>query len=170
MTAVHWAATPRGRLGKLPSQGILQPKFRKCVRLGEPYFSPTAPHPNTKPFPRTYVPQEITAFFSDPEATALSIAPAPSATRAPESTRTGIPANAGAPLRSTRASKERASKFKRTTTEPHASDKRYVRCDEQGQFTTDQTSVGKSLSADRRTHAKTVAPNGQGDRGDQKKA
>ncbi len=29
--------------------------------------------------------------------------------------------------------------------------------------------VGKSLAADRRTHAKTVAPKGQGDHGDQKK-
>jgi hypothetical protein len=27
--------------------------------------------PNTKPFPRTYVPQEITEFFSDPEANRL---------------------------------------------------------------------------------------------------
>ena len=59
---------------------------------------------------------------------------------------------------------------KRTVVQPHPNDKRYVRRDDQGQFTADQTAVGKSLAADRRTQAKTVAPKGQGDRGDQKKA
>lgn len=49
-------------------------------------------------------------------------------------------------------------------------DKRYVRRDADGQFTTSQDNVGRSLSADRRTKAKTVAPKGQGDRGDQKRA
>ena len=58
---------------------------------------------------------------------------------------------------------------KRTVVEPKAGDKRYVRRDEAGHFTKDQVSVGKSLAADRRTKAKTVAPKGQGDRGDQKK-
>ena len=58
---------------------------------------------------------------------------------------------------------------KRTLTQPHQGDKRYTRRDEQGQFTEDQAEVGKSLSADRRTHAKNVAPKGQGDKGDQKK-
>lgn len=48
-------------------------------------------------------------------------------------------------------------------------DKRYVRRDDQGQFTSDQVDVGKSLAADRRTKAKTVAKPGQGDKGDQKK-
>ncbi|MDP8981620.1 MAG: hypothetical protein M3O35_13650 [Acidobacteriota bacterium] len=57
---------------------------------------------------------------------------------------------------------------KRELMEPKKGDKRYVRRDEQGQFTGDQVSVGKSLSADSRKHAKTVAPKGQGDRGDQK--
>jgi hypothetical protein len=57
---------------------------------------------------------------------------------------------------------------KRELMEPKKGGKRYVRRDEQGQFTEDQVSVGKSLSADRRKHAKTVAPKGQGDRGDQK--
>jgi hypothetical protein len=33
-----------------------------------------------------------------------------------------------------------------------------------------QTSVGKSLAADRRTQAETVVPKGQGDRGDQEKS
>ena len=49
------------------------------------------------------------------------------------------------------------------------SDKRYARRGAAGQFTNDQANVGKSLSADRRTHAKTVVPKGQGDKGDQKK-
>ena len=59
---------------------------------------------------------------------------------------------------------------KRTIIEPPKGDKRYIRRHEQGQFTEDQTDVGKSLAANRRTHSKTAAPKGQGDRGDQKKA
>jgi hypothetical protein len=59
---------------------------------------------------------------------------------------------------------------KRQTIEPHKGDKRYVRRDEQGQFTNSQDNVSRSLSADRRQKAKTVAPKGQGDRGDQKKS
>ena len=54
--------------------------------------------------------------------------------------------------------------------QPHKGDKRYARRDEQGKFTDDQVGVGKSLAADRRSKAKTVAPKGQGDRGDQKKS
>ncbi|HEX8243351.1 MAG TPA: hypothetical protein VF541_07640 [Longimicrobium sp.] len=50
--------------------------------------------------------------------------------------------------------------------EPHKGDKRYVRRDAQGRFTDDQVDVGRSLAADRRQHAKTKAPRGQGDRGD----
>jgi hypothetical protein len=49
------------------------------------------------------------------------------------------------------------------------STKRYVRRDERGRFTADQTGVGASLAADRRTKAKTVAPKGQGDRGDRRR-
>jgi len=48
-------------------------------------------------------------------------------------------------------------------------DKRYVRRDGGGQFTKDQADVGKSLSDDRRQHAKTVSKPGQGDRGDRPK-
>jgi hypothetical protein len=44
--------------------------------------------------------------------------------------------------------------------------KRYIRRDAHGRFTTDQVDVGKSLAADRRQQAKTVAKSGQGDRGD----
>ena len=46
-------------------------------------------------------------------------------------------------------------------------DKRFVRRDENGRFK-EVTDVGKSLAADRRTKAKTVAKKGEGDRGDQK--
>ncbi|MCR5873063.1 hypothetical protein LRS10_01935 [Phenylobacterium sp. J426] len=46
-------------------------------------------------------------------------------------------------------------------------DKRYVRRDEKGRFK-ESADVGRSLAADRRTKAKTVAKKGQGDRGDRK--
>ena len=59
---------------------------------------------------------------------------------------------------------------KRELIKPHENDARYVRRDDQGQFTDDQTAVGKSLAADRRTQSKTVVPKGKGDRGDQKKS
>ena len=48
--------------------------------------------------------------------------------------------------------------------------KRFVRRDERGRFTSDQTSVGRSLTVDRRKAAKTVVPKGQGDRGDQRRS
>ena len=57
---------------------------------------------------------------------------------------------------------------KRELIQPHGGDKRYVRRNAEGQLTGDQAGVGKSLKADRRNHAKTVVPKGQGDRGDQK--
>jgi hypothetical protein len=47
-------------------------------------------------------------------------------------------------------------------------DKRFVRRDEKGRFK-EVVDVGKSLAQDRRKQAKTVAPKGQGDRGDQAK-
>ena len=47
-------------------------------------------------------------------------------------------------------------------------DKRYVRRDSQGQFK-ESDDVGRSLAQDRRRQAKTVAPKGQGDRGDRKR-
>lgn len=50
--------------------------------------------------------------------------------------------------------------------QPSPGDKRYVRRDEQGRFTDDQTDVGKSAAADQRQHSKTPAKKGQGDRGD----
>jgi len=45
------------------------------------------------------------------------------------------------------------------------SDKRYVRRDEKGQFK-ESDDQGRSLSSDRRQHAKTKSERGQGDRGD----
>ena len=50
--------------------------------------------------------------------------------------------------------------------EPNDGDKRYVRRNEQGEFTDSQDDVGRSLSQDRRTHAETETKKGQGDRGD----
>jgi hypothetical protein len=44
-------------------------------------------------------------------------------------------------------------------------DKRYVRRDDQGRFK-ESVDVGKSLAADRRVKAKTVAKKGEGDKGD----
>jgi hypothetical protein len=58
---------------------------------------------------------------------------------------------------------------KREIIEPNAGDKRFARRDEEGRFTEDQTDVGRSLSADRRSASKTTVPKGMGDRGDQKK-
>lgn len=46
-------------------------------------------------------------------------------------------------------------------------DKRYVRRDDQGQFQ-ESDDVGRSLSQDRRRHAKTPAKSGAGDKGDRK--
>jgi hypothetical protein len=45
-------------------------------------------------------------------------------------------------------------------------DKRYVRRDERGRFTTDQVDVGRSSAADQRHQAKTTAKPGQGEKGD----
>jgi hypothetical protein len=56
---------------------------------------------------------------------------------------------------------------KRELIEPHKGDKRYVRRDEQGQFK-ESDDVGRSLSQDRRQHAKTESKPGQGDRGDRR--
>jgi hypothetical protein len=47
-------------------------------------------------------------------------------------------------------------------------DKRFVRRGAKGQFK-ESDDVGRSLAADRRTKAKTIAKKGEGDRGDQKR-
>ena len=55
---------------------------------------------------------------------------------------------------------------KRELIEPNKGDKRYVRRDESGHFTSDQVDVGRSLAADRRQHSARPSKSGQGDRGD----
>lgn len=55
---------------------------------------------------------------------------------------------------------------KRELIEPNAGDKRYVRRDDQGQFTDDQADVGKSSAADQRQHAAKKSKPGEGDKGD----
>jgi hypothetical protein len=57
---------------------------------------------------------------------------------------------------------------KRELIEPHKGDKRYMRRKAAGKFGK-QVDVGRSLSADSRTHAKKTVPKGQGDRGDTKR-
>jgi hypothetical protein len=47
--------------------------------------------------------------------------------------------------------------------------KRYIRRDERGRFTSDQSQAGASLSRDRRRHAIHEAAPGQGDRGDRRR-
>jgi hypothetical protein len=53
--------------------------------------------------------------------------------------------------------------------EPHKGDKRYVRRGAKGQFTNKQVDMGRSLSADRRSKAKTIAKKGENDRGDRRR-
>lgn len=57
---------------------------------------------------------------------------------------------------------------KRTVIEPHKGDRRYVRRNKKGEFKK-EVNVGRSLSADRRSKAKTKVKKGQGDRGDVKR-
>ena len=57
---------------------------------------------------------------------------------------------------------------KRETISPHAGDKRFVRRDAYGRFTTNQAEVGRSLARDNDQRAKADNPGGQGDRGDRK--
>jgi len=58
---------------------------------------------------------------------------------------------------------------KREMIEPNEGDKRYARRDGAGKFTEDQSNVGRSLAADKRTKSNTTVPKGMGDRGEQKK-
>jgi hypothetical protein len=57
---------------------------------------------------------------------------------------------------------------KRQVMELHTGGKRNVRHDEPGLFANSPVNVSRSLSANRLRKAKTNAPKGQGDRGDQK--
>ena len=56
---------------------------------------------------------------------------------------------------------------KRETIEPNPGDKRYVRRDENGQFS-ESDDVGRSLAQDRKREAQNEPPRGQGDNGDRK--
>jgi hypothetical protein len=56
---------------------------------------------------------------------------------------------------------------RRELIEPHKGDKRYVRRNKKGRIK-ESENVGRSLTQDRRRKAKTVAPRGQGDRGDRR--
>lgn len=58
-----------------------------------------------------------------------------------------------------------ATASKRTLIEPTPGDKRFVRRNEQGEFK-ESDDVGRSLAADVKRKAKTVAKPGQGDKGD----
>ena len=62
------------------------------------------------------------------------------------------------------APKTRLGRSKRELIAPKGS-KRYVRRNRQGEFKK-EVDVGRSLVTDRRTHAKTKVPKGQGDRGE----
>jgi hypothetical protein len=57
---------------------------------------------------------------------------------------------------------------KRELIEPRAGDKRYIRRDAKGRFTSDQVDVGRSLVQDRRRQSSRVAAAGQGDTGDRR--
>jgi hypothetical protein len=57
---------------------------------------------------------------------------------------------------------------KRELIEPHKGDKRYVRRDAQGRFS-EVEDVGRSLTQDRKRHAKSTSKPGYGDRGDRKR-
>lgn len=63
------------------------------------------------------------------------------------------------------ARRKKAAKRELIDTE---SDKRYVRRDSAGRFH-ESDDVGRSLSQDRRTNAKTASKPGQGDKGDRKR-
>src|SRR4051812_22067050 len=58
---------------------------------------------------------------------------------------------------------------KRKLIEPTKGAKRYVRRSTGGQFTADQTDVGRSLAQDRRRRAKAESTPGQGDKGDRRR-
>ena len=45
-------------------------------------------------------------------------------------------------------------------------DARYIRRDDEGQFTSDQVNVGRSHAADQRQHSERTSKKGQGDKGD----
>lgn len=59
---------------------------------------------------------------------------------------------------------------KRELIEPNPGDKRYIRRDEDGQFTEQQVDMSRSLSVDNNQKAQKTVPKGQGDKGDHRRA
>jgi hypothetical protein len=57
---------------------------------------------------------------------------------------------------------------KRERIEPNEGDQRYVRRDENGQFTESQDDVGRAARQDQKRDAKKESSKGQGDRGDRR--
>jgi hypothetical protein len=57
---------------------------------------------------------------------------------------------------------------KRERIEPNEGDQRYVRRDENGQFTESQDDVGRAARQDQKRDAKKKSSKGQGDRGDRR--
>ncbi len=55
---------------------------------------------------------------------------------------------------------------KRERIEPHEGDQRYVRRDDEGEFTDDQVEVGRSLARDNDQQAENKSKPGHGDTGD----
>ena len=74
-------------------------------------------------------------------------------------------ANKMSASRSRRGNRRSASKRELIDT---GRDKRFVRRDPKGRFK-ESTDVGRSLTQDRRKHAKTAVPSGQGDKGDRRR-
>jgi hypothetical protein len=58
---------------------------------------------------------------------------------------------------------------KREEVESANGDKKYIRRDEKGRFTSYQVDEGRSLSQDRKRDAKNSTTSGQGDKGDGRK-
>jgi hypothetical protein len=62
----------------------------------------------------------------------------------------------------------RRASMPRELIEPHKGEKRYLRRGKKRKFTSKQADVGRSLSADQRSKAKTIVKKGEGDRGDRR--
>jgi hypothetical protein len=77
--------------------------------------------------------------------------------------------NRGSWIIRTRNSQEFTLATGRRIIQPEPRDKRYVRRNEAGQFAEDQTSIAKSLAADRRTDAGTLVLKGRSDHWNQER-
>jgi hypothetical protein len=86
--------------------------------------------------------------------------------KAVKSTRAAKGTRAAKSTKSTSKATKRTRKAAKRELIDTGTDKRYVRRGASGQFK-ESDDVGRSLSSDRRTKAKTKVKSGQGDRGDQ---